>query len=59
MHCYKLFAHIERRDAIYTHHWREGDLLMWDNGLVQHRAVSEYQLPAQRLMHRTTVAGIV
>jgi taurine dioxygenase len=52
-----LFAHIVRRDALYTHHWRPGDLLMWDNCLVQHCAVRDYELPRRRLMHRTTVAG--
>ena len=35
----------------------KGILLMWDNCLVQHRAVSDYALPLRRLMHRTTVAG--
>jgi taurine dioxygenase len=52
-----LFAHIVRREAVYTHHWRPGDLLVWDNCLVQHRAVCDYELPRRRLMHRTTVAG--
>jgi taurine dioxygenase len=52
-----LFAHIVRPEALYAHHWRQGDLLMWDNCLVQHRAVSDYALPLRRLMHRTTVAG--
>jgi taurine dioxygenase len=53
----RLFAHITRPEALYTHHWRQGDLLMWDNCLVQHRAVGDYELPLRRLMHRTTVAG--
>jgi alpha-ketoglutarate-dependent taurine dioxygenase len=53
----RLFAHITRTDALYTHRWQQGDLLMWDNCLVQHRAVGDYELPLRRLMHRTTVAG--
>jgi taurine dioxygenase len=52
-----LFAHIVRPEALYAHHWRRGDLLMWDNCLVQHCAVGDYALPLRRLMHRTTVAG--
>ena len=52
-----LFAHIVRPEALYAHQWRQGDLLMWDNCLVQHCAVSDYDLPLRRLMHRTTVAG--
>jgi taurine dioxygenase len=52
-----LFAHVARREGLYTHHWQQGDLLMWDNCLIQHRAVGDYELPLRRLMHRTTVAG--
>jgi len=55
----RLFEHIVRPEALYTHRWRVGDVLMWDNGLVQHRAVRNYELPLRRLMHRTTVAGAV
>jgi taurine dioxygenase len=53
----ELFTHIVRPETLYTHQWRQGDLLMWDNCLVQHRAIRNYELPLQRLMHRTTVAG--
>lgn len=53
----ELFAHIVRPEALYTHRWRKGDLLMWDNCLTQHRAIRNYELPLRRLMHRTTVAG--
>ena len=53
----ELFAHIARPKGLYAHQWRRGDLLMWDNCLVQHRAVRDYELPLRRLMHRTTVAG--
>lgn len=54
----ELFAHIVRPETLYTHHWREGDLLMWDNCLTQHRAIRNYELPLRRRMHRTTVAGM-
>ena len=36
-----------------------GDLLMWDNVAVQHKANFDYDLPLRRLMHRTTVRGSV
>jgi taurine dioxygenase len=55
---HQLFDHIIRPEALYTHQWREGDLLMWDNCLTQHRAVRDYDLPLRRRMHRTTVAGV-
>jgi taurine dioxygenase len=54
---HQLFEHIVQPDRLYAHHWRQGDLLMWDNCLVQHCAVRNYELPLRRLMHRTTVAG--
>ncbi len=53
----QLFAHITRPEFLYTHSWQPGDLLMWDNCLTQHRAVSNYAPPLRRLLHRTTVAG--
>jgi alpha-ketoglutarate-dependent taurine dioxygenase len=43
--------------VLYAHQWQQGDLLIWDNCLVQHCAVGDYRLPLRRLMHRTTVAG--
>ena len=54
----QLYAHIVRPEFLYTHRWQAGDLLIWDNCLVQHRAVRNYALPLRRLLHRTTVAGI-
>lgn len=55
----ELCEHITTAEALYRHQWRKGDLTMWDNCLVQHRAVKDYELPLRRLMHRTTVAGKV
>jgi taurine dioxygenase len=54
----ELFAHITRPEALYHHQWRQGDVLMWDNCLVQHKAIRDYELPLRRRMHRTTVAGV-
>ena len=53
----ELYAHIIKPEFIYTHHWQAGDLLMWDNAAVQHKATFDYDLPMRRLMHRTTVRG--
>jgi taurine dioxygenase len=54
-----LADHIIKPAFIYRHQWRVGDLLMWDNCTVQHRAVQDYDLPQRRLMHRTTMGGSV
>ena len=53
----ELYRHILQPEFIYTHTWRPGDLLMWDNAAVQHKATFDYDLPLRRLMHRTTVRG--
>jgi taurine dioxygenase len=53
----ELYRHIVRPQFTYTHRWRAGDLLMWDNCAVQHKATFDYDLPLRRLMHRTTVRG--
>jgi alpha-ketoglutarate-dependent taurine dioxygenase len=53
----QLCAHIVSPEFRYEHQWRAGDLLMWDNVSVQHKANFDYDLPLRRLMHRTTVRG--
>lgn len=53
----ELCRHIVRPEFAYTHRWRPGDLLMWDNCAVQHKATFDYALPLRRLMYRTTVRG--
>jgi taurine dioxygenase len=52
-----LADHIVKPQFIYRHQWRRGDVLMWDNCTVQHRAIQDYDLPQRRLMHRTTMGG--
>ncbi len=53
----QLYQHIVKPEFVYTHHWQAGDLLMWDNAAVQHKATFDYELPLRRLMYRTTVRG--
>jgi taurine dioxygenase len=54
-----LAEHIVKPAFVYRHQWRPGDLLMWDNCTVQHRAIQDYDLPLRRVMHRTTMGGYV
>jgi alpha-ketoglutarate-dependent 2,4-dichlorophenoxyacetate dioxygenase len=44
-------------DRVYTHRWRPGDLVMWDNRCVLHRGRPWNENRYRRVMHRTTVAG--
>ena len=53
----ELYQHIIKPEFVYTHQWQAGDLLLWDNCSVQHKATFDYDLPLRRLMHRTTVRG--
>ncbi|HET9405176.1 MAG TPA: TauD/TfdA family dioxygenase [Burkholderiales bacterium] len=53
----EICAHIIKPEFQYEHHWKAGDLLMWDNVAVQHKANFNYRLPLRRLMYRTTVRG--
>jgi taurine dioxygenase len=54
-----LADHIVKPAFVYRHQWRAGDLLLWDNCTVQHRAIQDYDLPQRRLMHRTTMGGAI
>ena len=43
-------------DRVYRHEWRVGDLVIWDNRGVLHRALP-YDPTSPRDMHRTTLTG--
>ena len=44
--------------CIYTHQWRAGDLVMWDNRCLVHRALDNYDMASfPRVMHRTVLKG--
>lgn len=43
----------------YAHQWRVGDLLMWDNNCLLHRAAAFDGDRYRRLMHRTVTQGQV
>ncbi|HSP99614.1 MAG TPA: TauD/TfdA family dioxygenase [Candidatus Dormibacteraeota bacterium] len=52
-----LTAHATRRENVYRHEWQIGDLLIWDNCGVMHRAIP-YDPDSGRLMHRTVLHGV-
>src|SRR5207249_6612324 len=51
-----LFDHQERREFIYEHVWRAGDLLIWDNRCTLH-ARTDFSPNERRLMRRVTILG--
>lgn len=50
-----LFRHSTRADNVYRHIWSEGDVVMWDNRCVLHRA-DHSEVIGDRVMHRGMVA---
>ncbi len=51
-----LFEHSTREDNVRRHRWAEGDVVMWDNACVLHRA-DHSGVSGDRVMHRGMVAG--
>jgi alpha-ketoglutarate-dependent 2,4-dichlorophenoxyacetate dioxygenase len=54
-----LMEHATQPDFVYSHPWRPGDLVMWDNRQVMHRARRFDDRNEIRDMRRTTLAGDV
>ena len=52
-----LFDHQVKPEFVYTHKWKDGDLVIWDNRCVIHRGAGGYSYPDVRPMHRAVVAG--
>jgi taurine dioxygenase len=52
-----LFDHSEKREFVYTHVWRKGDLVVWDNRCSSH-ARTDFPSDQRRLLLRTTVEGL-
>ena len=51
-----LLERATRPERVYRHTWQVGDLVIWDNRGVLHRAC-EYEPTSPRDMHRTTLYG--
>ncbi len=55
-----LLAHATQSRFVYTHAWRSGDLVLWDNRCLVHRALPHDNMGQhRRLLHRTVVKGTV
>jgi alpha-ketoglutarate-dependent 2,4-dichlorophenoxyacetate dioxygenase len=51
-----LTAHATQRQFVYTHRWRVGDLVMWDNRCTMHRGTPFDDLRWPRDMMRATTS---
>jgi alpha-ketoglutarate-dependent taurine dioxygenase len=52
----RLFTWATQPRFVLRHRWRPGDLVVWDNTGMLHRALP-YEPTSRRLLHRTTLAG--
>ena len=56
----ELLEHATQRDFVYAQRWQLGDLVMWDNRCLLHRAVIDSETGKhRRVMHRSIVRGTV
>lgn len=54
----QLIAHATQRQFVYTHRWRVGDLVMWDDRCTMHRGTAFDDLRWKRDMQRATVSDV-
>ena len=51
----ELFAYMDRDEFIYEHDWKVGDLVIWDNVVLQHgRRYNEKE--ARRILRKVTMS---
>jgi taurine dioxygenase len=54
----RLQAHVDQDRWYYTHRWRPGDLVIWDNRCTNHKRTA-FDPSERRLMRRVVMAGTV
>jgi alpha-ketoglutarate-dependent 2,4-dichlorophenoxyacetate dioxygenase len=54
----ELIAHATQRQFVYTHRWRVGDLVIWDDRCTLHRGTGFDDLRWKRDMQRATVSDV-
>ncbi len=54
---WELAQRAEQPEFMMSHAWREGDVIVWDNRAVLHRATYYDATKHKRLMQRTTIGG--
>jgi alpha-ketoglutarate-dependent taurine dioxygenase len=52
-----LLAHATRPQYEYRHRWRQGDLVMWDNRCLLHKANGDYDMHQVRYLYRVMLKG--
>jgi taurine dioxygenase len=55
----ELLEHATRDEFQYRHEWRAGDLVMWDNRCLLHKANGDYDMDQTRYLYRVMLQGDV
>jgi taurine dioxygenase len=55
----ELYDFAFRSEFQYSHEWRDGDLVIWDNRCTMHKANADYDIAQLRVMHRVMLEGEV
>jgi taurine dioxygenase len=53
----ELLAHATQPQFEYRHRWRPGDLVMWDNRCLLHKANGDYDMAQTRYLYRVMLKG--
>ncbi len=53
----QLVRHATQPEFVYTHRWRAGDMVIWDNRSCVHKANTDYDFKELRLLYRIILAG--
>lgn len=53
----EIYEHVTRPDYIYSHEWRVGDLLIWDNRCLMHSVNMDFPVGQTRLHQRILLKG--
>ena len=53
----ELMAHATQPKYEYCHKWRQGDLVIWDNRSVMHKANGDYEPGEKRFLYRVMIKG--
>ena len=55
----ELLAHATQPQYEYRHQWRPGDMVMWDNRCLLHKANGDYDMGQVRYLYRIMLKGDV
>jgi taurine dioxygenase len=56
----ELLEHATQPQFVYRHKWLPGDLVMWDNRCLVHKATADFDMGKEpRILHRTVLQGTV